>query len=70
MWQDERDKSQTRLEAIEQEREQFLRKMDKMAAAQASYNAVNAVRASAETDEEIKEKWDAFLRMETDELDL
>lgn len=70
MWQEERAKSQTRLEAIEQERELLLWKINKIAGATESYNAANAVRVSAEADQETKERWDAFLRMETDELDV
>jgi hypothetical protein len=69
MWQEERAKSQTRIDAIEQEREQLLRKIKGMEGAKDRYNADNAVCVGAETDEETKGKWDAFLRMETDELD-
>ena len=70
MWQKERAKSQARIDAIEQEREQLLRKIEGMDGAKDEHNAATAVRVSAETDEETKGKWDAFLRMETDELDV
>ena len=70
VWQEARHKTLTRVGAIDAERKQLLQKMDAMQAAQENYDAMHGVDENEERDEEIKGRWEAYLSLETDELDL
>ena len=70
MWQEERNKLQSRLQAIDEERERVLQKLNAMNATMANYNTCNVVGVSEEMDQTTQAKWTAYFNLETDELDV
>jgi hypothetical protein len=70
MWQEERGKSQARLEAIEEQRNRVLQKINAIEVARERYNAGNADRVTQEMDQATQAKWTAYFNLETDELEM
>ena len=70
IWQESRNKAQTRIETLDRERQAILQQVNTMEAAKDSYNSRNAVQVSGERDQETRRKWEAYFDLETDDLEV
>lgn len=68
IWKQSMEKAQARVEEIEKEREELMQKMLDLGHAQKKFNEENAVDVSRENDLAVKEKYDDYFNLETDEL--
>lgn len=69
IWDDEKGKAISRIEAIEKEKEELELKVQVIDEAREKYNEGNVVVCSEQADRDRKDRYEAYLRLEVDELD-
>ena len=69
-WQDGCAKAWKRIDAIEKEKAELLIKINMMDEARKTYNEGNSVDVSEKEDAETKRKWEAYIKLESEELDV
>jgi hypothetical protein len=67
IWKESCEKTQGKIAELERELGKLKLKMDVMAKARDEYNASNVVLIGHDEDVEVKERWEAFFRLESDE---